>query len=302
MKYKDILLELGELTVQKGLIRKEDYTFQENHTVFSPERISTPYQNFLRSMASKALLVDVAYERLDELYSNLERITTSLNIAHKYTDALNFGASHLINSVNDGQSTLLEMFVTSTVSSFEAYIQDITFDIHITQPETLHSGKTLTYEEALKYSDMNDLIAHLARKQAAKSTEGTPEEYLKRLGKKFGIEISKLDFLIEKVEECIAIRNLFVHNNGIIDATYLHRHSDGIWGEGDKVELDLSNIAGISEIIRLTVNMIELMVIQKFPRVAVVNWSETVEGWQEEILYFEELPLRFEKSEQSNDS
>ena len=291
------------------------YVFKRDHLAFSLDRISASYQNFLRAMASKATALETAVGSLSEYSDNLNRFQEDLQkgapvkmllrrtppfssrqLETSDVDALEYAVAHYRETLEDAKATLYEMFLVSTISSFEAYVKDLVYDIYTNYPKTLRSSKTLTYQEALECLSIDELIAHLARKAASKSTEGTVEEYMQRLQQKFGVELSGIDFLIKNLERCVAIRNVVVHNNGIVDSHFLSRQPTEMLQEGDKIELTLSDIAGISEIVRLATNFVEIIFVHKFPEVAIVEWSEVIEGWSDSILAMED----FAASESAN--
>ncbi|WP_375509796.1 hypothetical protein [uncultured Nostoc sp.] len=280
----------------------------KEHLIHRHEQVSAPYLVFLQSMARNALLVTSFASNLSHRLTNLQTFETNLvqsgyklignssgdNLLNLELDdckALSEIINYHVEMEKDAQKALNNMFLTSIVSCFEVYIQDLLYEIFIHYPNTLRCNKTLTSDEIIKYSSMDELISQMAQIEASKSTDGSAVEYLTRMAKKFGF--NKIEELINQgiiqggIEKISGIRNVIVHSGGVVDAAYLRRYPQSSFQEGDSIKVNLQDMASISENIRLTVGIIESLVTQKFGDIAVTEWSTQSDMHLEYILDLE---------------
>lgn len=281
---------------------------KKDHLVFRYERMSQPYFRFLQAMARNALLLTSVANDLPRCLIKLQTVETELAqsgsklLADQSTDDFVVleqddckEICELINShiemKKTTQKALNSMFISSVVSCFEVYIQDLLYEIFVNYPNTWRCSKTLTYDEILKHSSIAQVISCMAQLEASKSTEGFAKEYLSRVAKRFGVnaieELIDNGIIEQGIEKISGIRNVIVHSGGVVDAAYLRRYPQSSFQEGDCIELDLEDIASISNTTRLTVGIIESSIIQKFEKIAVAQWSKQSEMYLEYILGLE---------------
>ncbi|MFW9262077.1 hypothetical protein [Nostoc sp. CALU 546] len=272
---------------------------KKEHLIRRHEQMSAPYLVFLQSMARNSLLVTSFASNLSRRLTNLQTFETNLvqsgykfignpsgdnllNLEPDDCKALSEMINDHIQMEKDAEKALNNMFSTSIVSCFEVYIQDLLYEIFIHYPNTLNCNKTLTYNEIIKHSTMDKLISQMAQIEASKSTDGAAVEYLTRIAKKFGFnEIEELinqGIIQEGIEKISGIRNVIVHSGGVVDAAYLRRYPQSSSQEGDSIEVDLQDMASISENIRLTVGIIESSVTQKFGDIALIELINVIQA------------------------
>lgn len=301
----------GSVDRIKEIAESFGYKHKKEHLVRHHEQMSVPYLRFLRSMARSAVLVLSVANNLSRRLNNLEKISTELSqnnlaslepllkddssenclaLSQSDCDSLVKLIENHTEMEKESQLALSAMFTTSVTSCFEVYIQDLVYEIFVHYPNTLRSSKTITYDEILKYSSMDTLISYMAQLEASKSTEGFANEYLARIAKRFGA--TSIDELInggivQDIDRIISIRNVIVHSGGIVDLAYLRRYPKSGFQEGDRIELSLQEVAGMSETIRLTTDIIEDSVTQKFCDIATIKWSEQADMYLEYVLDLE---------------
>jgi hypothetical protein len=301
--YDSSLKRIGEIAKSLGIKRKKD------HMVICHERMSQAYFRFLQAMAKNALILTSAANDSSDRKINLQ--TCEIQLAQSGSKSLedpstgNFlvleqdECKDLRDMIKghmkmerEAQEALNNMFISSLVSCFEVYIQDLLYEIFVRYPKTLRCNKALTYDEILKHSSIAQVISYMAQLESSKSTEGFATEYLFRMAKRFGInaieELINKGIIKEGIEKVTGIRNVIVHSGGVVDSAYLRRYPQSSFQEGDCILLDLDDVSGISERIRLTVDIIESSARQKFKSIAVTEWSAQSEIYLDYILGLEE--------------
>ncbi|MEL7067928.1 MAG: HEPN domain-containing protein [Cyanobacteria bacterium J06581_3] len=297
---------LGEAIQSLGFTSKKDHWYAK------PEKMSKPYIRCLKAMAQNTLLLTSgAVESLPEQQDNLNKVENLLgsmqsveiidaqdpsNMIPLEKDklrALSNLLKHRIQLFEDTKKIHSNVYIVSMVSCFEAFIQDLVYEILVCYPKNLRSSKSLTYQEILEHSDMASLISFMAQKESRKSTEGKVEDYLRQLSKRFGLNtidsLSEIGVIREGVGNMTGLRNVIVHNGGIVDTAFIRRYPKIGFKEGDSTELTMPELARVSEFFRLTASIIETSITEKFKLVAVVSWSEESEVYLDEILSLEDL-------------
>lgn len=275
------------------------------------ETASKSYFRFLESMAQNALLVTSVINIFSKETEGLEKLNTFFVEERAELPVLNSSSGDSIRLTVEDQGTvsglidsyvelkedaaraLYGMYITSTVSCFEIFIQDLLYAIFTKHPSTLRSSKTITYFDLLSYPDMDGLVSHLAQVEASKSTEGSVNQYLSKIAKRLGIheiaELIKKGAIKDSIGRLIGVRNVIVHNGGVVDSAYIKRFPNGIFQEEGYIKLELEDIAEWSSAVRLLVGLLEIYVVEKFPLIAIAEWSEKEELHLQEILSLEEF-------------
>lgn len=284
------------------------YAHQKDHLFRRHEKMSEPYFRCLQSMAQNSLLLTSVVNASPKRLTNLESFRNGLlqagsalmgnqslenliELDENDCQILSELLAHRINLEEDTQRALNRMYITSIVTCFEVFIQDLLYEVFERYPDTLRSNKTITYEELLRHPNMDSLVSYIAQLESSKSTEGSAKEYLARVAKRLGIngieDLIKTGIIQDGIEDLVGIRNVIVHSGGVVDAAYIRRYPQSNFQEGECVEVTIKDIANISETVRLVVGVIESLVTEKFELIAKIEWSEEAEMYLQEILSLE---------------
>lgn len=288
------MLDLTQ-TIEQAQKLGYDYYADESVDYFNFQDIgfSLPFVNYIHSLSGFQVLTSTVKRNLSIGNENIKReynktLEGGYQIPHKKTGKLgkplsaeltetirqSFG--NLLGSIEMAHEVYLSMYVITLVSKFEAYLQDIVKEIAQHYPVTMKSGKMVSINDVLQFDEMSALIEFLAENSSLKITEGTASEYINGLGGKFGIPISQFKDLISEVEYFIDVRHLQVHKNGIVDHSF-HRKYKSIAELGKPIKLDFELLAQMSRAFRLLANLIEIMLTEKFPEIAVVQSESEVD-------------------------
>lgn len=125
-----------------------------------------------------------------------------------------------INAVADGTRVISEMALCRIVDNYTVYMSQMIALIFKTDPKTMRSGGTLPYSEILRHNSMDELMATIADKEMEKLTRNL-EDLNAYIIKTFNLSPFGDDE--EVLNEAVAyngLRNIIVHNRGIIDRKF----------------------------------------------------------------------------------
>jgi hypothetical protein len=251
---------------------------------FPDETISFPFANFTRTLSGLSVLTTSNRKSLTTTQNTVDKLHfvegdkipnphgefISEPLTSEEAELFNWAFNNLLNSVEKAQQMYFSMYVITLVSQFEAYLQDMVTNISKHYPETMRSSKTISFSEVLQFNEMSSLVEYLAINTSSKSTEGTTTEYVCRIGNKYGIAICQFKDLLLEIERFVDIRHIQVHKNGIIDSQFFKKYPNA--GKvGERYTLNFTVLAEMSYLFRLTVNLIEVMLVSKFPKIAIIN-------------------------------
>jgi hypothetical protein len=116
---------------------------------------------------------------------------------------------------------LLEMAFIYRTALYDALVPDVLSAILFDNQAMLKSKKMISHEEIIESKSIFHLVHAMVRKELAADFEHKPVtvqfDYIKN---KFGMELVKKDEDKQQLVELMARRNLLVHANGMVDATY----------------------------------------------------------------------------------
>jgi hypothetical protein len=118
---------------------------------------------------------------------------------------------------------VLQLTVTRGADNYLLYIAELMALIFRTRPETLRSGEQVTYEDVLEHATIEELVATMTDRKV----EDLSRQGLRRLtdwfDSRFGLTLFESKDDERRASILIGLRNLFVHNRGIVNRTFLKR-------------------------------------------------------------------------------
>ena len=135
---------------------------------------------------------------------------------------------------------LLEMALIYRVALFEAFITDVISAVLVSRPEILKSNKKMiTHEELIDGLADGTLLDVLVQKEVIEFSYLSLERQDKWAAEKLGVEFLSRDPTIRaSIFELSARRNLFVHNNGVVNSIYHQVVSEPHYDIGYRLEVD----------------------------------------------------------------
>jgi len=121
---------------------------------------------------------------------------------------------------NQEGKILTRILFSSFVDNFETYLSDLLYEIFLANPATLKSKQTVTLEEVLNCSDLQEFVKYWAKEKLGKLQKGSVKGFIKE-----NKQISDLGVLDEfkqnEIEKILQIRHLYSHRNGSVDEKFL---------------------------------------------------------------------------------
>ncbi|MEJ5056017.1 AlbA family DNA-binding domain-containing protein [Sphingobacterium sp. MYb382] len=157
---------------------------------------------------------------------------------------------------------LTRILFSSVVDNFEIYLSDLLYEIWLANPNTLKGPATVTLEQVLNCSDIEDFIKFYAKDKISKMKKGSVKTFIKD-----NKLISDLNVFnpahINDVESILQIRHLYAHSNGIIDEHFLKSYR-GSLTVGDDYLLSTEDVLMKLNYLSGLANMVDIAAITKY--------------------------------------
>jgi hypothetical protein len=131
----------------------------------------------------------------------------------------------------------MEMMLVRGTDNFLTYLSELLALVFTSRPETLKSAETVRLEDILKHATMDDLVKRLAERRVERLSYQGMKDLQKDLAEKLNFEIFPSPEPLSRAVRIIEIRNLFVHNRGIVNRTFQARTGDSPLAIGSLFEL-----------------------------------------------------------------
>jgi hypothetical protein len=132
---------------------------------------------------------------------------------------------------------VLEMMLVRGTDNFLTYLSELLALIFTSRPETLKSAETVKLEDILQHATMDDLVKRLAERRVERLSYQGMKDLQKDLAEKLNFEIFPSAEPLSRAVRIIELRNLLVHNRGIVNRTFQSRTGDSSLAIGSKLEL-----------------------------------------------------------------
>jgi hypothetical protein len=178
-----------------------------------------------------------------------------------FTRAIQMGRDWTI----DFPDMALKMSFVYLISLFDALIADTFESILKNRSEMLKSSKKqISYEKAIDFSSIDDLIEFLAQSEVNEVSYKSLKDQIIYCKTRFGIDMADSGIPVDVLIEFRARRNLLVHNNGIINHVYLESTLDSSYKIGDTVSVDMNYFINAIQALKAVSNFISSELSKKF--------------------------------------
>ncbi|HZS45957.1 MAG TPA: hypothetical protein VFC63_12710 [Blastocatellia bacterium] len=159
---------------------------------------------------------------------------------------------------------LCEMLACRHVDNYLSYISEILTLIYRDRPERLRSNEQVTHEWVLKHNTMDELIAALVEKTVLNLSFNGMYDLWRDIKKKLNFNLFETEDEYKFATEIVEIRNLVVHNRGIVNRVFLSRSRNSKLELGHKIALGTGDLKNYSKVLSSSVYDIDLRVTQQF--------------------------------------
>lgn len=151
---------------------------------------------------------------------------------------------------------------SSIVDNFETYLSDLLYEIFLANPQTLKSQQTVTIEEVLNCSDLQEFVKYWAKKKIEKLQKGSVRGFLQDTKQIRDLQILNRQKQ-NKVEKILQIRHLYAHRNGIVYEKFLQFFTNE-YLIGSEHQMSMEEIFDRLEYLIKIVNRIDFGAIEKY--------------------------------------
>lgn len=114
--------------------------------------------------------------------------------------------------------------IINAVARTEAYLNDILECLFLWNRKSLISDKTITYKEAIEFENIDELIKSIRQREILEFSHSSFKDKLEFLNKKFNLTFPEIEKVQDEIIELFTTRNIILHNNGIVNQTYIKQN------------------------------------------------------------------------------
>jgi len=138
------------------------------------------------------------------------------------------------------KNTMAEMTLCRGVDNFLCYIADLMRMVFEMNPDMLKSNEKISYSEILGHESLESLKLEMIENKIFDLSNKGFRVLAKELEEKYGFTIYRNQDHLENIVELVEIRNLIVHNRGIVNAVFKERVPKSLKSIGEKLVFDFN--------------------------------------------------------------
>jgi hypothetical protein len=148
--------------------------------------------------------------------------------------------SELVTAIN----ILPRMYIVTLICQYDAFIGNLIRLVLIEKPEILNSSeKTLTFQQITQIGSIDSAKEYIIEKEIESVLRKSHDDHLKWFETKLGIKLHEDKVLLRTFFEITERRNLFAHNNGEVNDSYIDNCEKlNCWNnrikKGDQLDVD----------------------------------------------------------------
>lgn len=154
-----------------------------------------------------------------------------------------------------------------SVALFEYYIKDVTEFLLLKNVNILKTKeKEISYEKILSFSSVDEIQKYLVEKESFALGYMSYEEIADYFLRKFQIDFHQSDLSKMDLVEIFLLRNILLHNKGIVNRTFLQKIKHRKYRLGKKIQINEKTMKQTLDLIKKQVTYIDSIVISKYKR------------------------------------
>lgn len=227
------LSKLPELVDKDGRpITDEEHLRHHRNAIYctaAPEISTAAAVNFLTDVHNLTHFSGFHFQVADRMDQTLDLLVQSLPKDQR-------PALISYRPVADHYRPLLnELILTRSVSGFLTYLAQVLALIFETRPETLRSGRQVEVDYVLSFNSMSELRAAFAEDEVDRLSYQGMSHLATTIDKRIGLSLLPDPQDLREAVRIIEIRNLIVHNNAIVNRTFLRRCPEADLSVGERI-------------------------------------------------------------------
>lgn len=174
----------------------------------------------LLKMMSVVLKGMNSHDRSVKLFERMQKISPETKEMLENIDKRRRELKQISDDYENNEHTILEMFFIADVNTYLVFIQDLMIEVFCRRPQLL-GDKEIKLYEIIKKNDLGSIVKETAELVVAQVMYQDFKQLCKFINKSLKINVYKDDSELNKIYLRIQIRNLLVHNNGVINKTFI---------------------------------------------------------------------------------
>lgn len=239
---------------------------------------SNAFNNFYLNIMKMSIFYVVAIKEFEEKIMSLE---TAINILNKLDfpydieriikgrknekvhvkidkDVVKPFLDSQIDVFKESPILLRQMCLIFLVSCFDLYFCDIITEYYKKDLRRLKfDSKNISYKDLLEFNSMNEIQEYLIEKECINTNYLNYTKKIKYIRDIFGITISDEEANISEINTIIKIRNIIIHNNGIVNATFKKEIPESKYKIGEEIIISEDDLTSYSKAITSAIVQID---------------------------------------------
>lgn len=161
---------------------------------------------------------------------------------------------------NFSLNNFLRSQLISLVTEFELFLSKIARGYFTNYEGSLENREvSIRLEDIKKFSDLNDIKERVIEHEIYQLTQGGIEEWQRFLNERFKIKLNEITPNFDQFKEIFLRRNLFVHNDGVVNKRYKDTSKTTKYNIGEVAEISEDYIKVSLEILKIVASSICFM-------------------------------------------
>jgi hypothetical protein len=156
--------------------------------------------------------------------------------------AVDAGADSVLFSDKTYEKLVSQMVYSRMVDGFLGYMKGLLAEIVASEPRLLKSNETERLDFILSFDEIAELRTALAERKIERLFYGGFEDIAEFYLKRIGVEVSPSEEALQRLTLMTKLRNLIVHNGGVVSRAFKKEYPDSPFSEGDRIEFNFDSI------------------------------------------------------------
>lgn len=157
-----------------------------------------------------------------------------------------------------------QVLLTRDIDAFQRYLTKMLSRIYTERPETLKTSEKVEVQEVLNFKNMEDFVSYIAEKRVLALSYKGMREILEFLENTHGLKIDCHNSKLATATERIEVRNIVVHNAGIVNDLFLKRTKRSDLISGQRFPLSMEYFINTQQDLRDVAESIDNAILKHF--------------------------------------
>jgi len=145
----------------------------------------------------------------------------------------------LNNKIIQYEADIYTFGFINLIARTEAFLNEILETLFIWNKKSLISKKSISYKEVIESKNIDELTDKIRTSEVLEYSHTSFKDKINYLEDKFNLSFPIIDKHLNAIIELFTTRNLLLHNNGIVNETYLRINKKSVYKLGMKRVVNL---------------------------------------------------------------